>query len=82
MLPRKPLLGQWFCEGDLGLIYAFRGVGKTWLALLIAKALAQGGSVGEWRTRERVKVLYIDGEMPADLMRDRDKGLKSWGGRR
>jgi len=74
--PRKPLLGDWFKEGDLGFLFAFRGVGKTWFALLLAKALSEGAKLGEWQAHERVKVLYVDGEMPADLMRARDKGLQ------
>src|SRR5439155_8612856 len=52
-----------------------RGVGKTWLALLMSRALSEGGKLGDWHTREHVRVLYVDGEMPPDLMRDRDKGL-------
>jgi len=75
--PRKKLLGDWFCEGDLGFIFAFRGVGKTWLALAIAQALSTGGKLGDWQAHESVKVLYIDGEMPPDLMRDRCDGLQS-----
>jgi putative DNA primase/helicase len=73
---RRRLLGDWFCEGDLGFIFAFRGVGKTWFALSIARALSEGSKFGDWRAHERVKVLYVDGEMPPDLMRDRDKGLE------
>ena len=69
-----------FCEGDLGFVYAFRGVGKTWLALAMARALSEGGSVGPWQAPEATKVLYIDGEMPADLMRARDVGLKQGAG--
>jgi len=76
LVPRKKLLGDWFCEGDLGFIFAFRGVGKTWFALGIARALTEGGKLGEWPAHERVKVLYVDGEMPPDLMRERDKGLE------
>jgi hypothetical protein len=38
---REPLLGDWLCEGDYGIIFASRGVGKTWLGLLIAKAVAK-----------------------------------------
>jgi hypothetical protein len=75
LVPRKKLLGDWFCEGDLGFIFAFRGVGKTWLALAIAQALSTGGKLGEWQAREAVKVLYVDGEMPPDLMRSRCEGL-------
>jgi AAA domain len=46
---RRPLLGDWLCEGDYGIIFAPRGVGKTWLGLLIAEAVATGGHVGEWK---------------------------------
>ncbi|MBA3832320.1 MAG: AAA family ATPase [Chthoniobacterales bacterium] len=72
---RRRLLGDWFCEGDLGFIYAFRGVGKTWLALSIARALSEGGRVGEWQAHAPTNVLYVDGEMPADLIQARDRGL-------
>jgi putative DNA primase/helicase len=75
LTPRKKLLGDWFCEGDLGFIFAFRGVGKTWLALAIAQALSGGGKLGEWQAHDSVKVLYVDGEMPPDLIRDRGEGL-------
>jgi AAA domain/CHC2 zinc finger len=75
LTPRRRLLGDWFCEGDLGFIFAFRGVGKTWLALAIAQALSVGGKLGEWQAHESVKVLYVDGEMPPDLIRDRCEGL-------
>jgi len=75
--PRKKLLGDWFCEGDLGFLFAFRGTGKTWLALAMAKTLEKGGKLGDWQAHEPVKVLYIDGEMPPDLIRDRCTGLES-----
>lgn len=80
LAPRALLVDPWCAEGDFGIIYAFRGVGKTWLAMLIAKAVSEGGSLGDWDTHGRAKVLYIDGEMPADLMRDRDIGLSTGGG--
>jgi putative DNA primase/helicase len=78
--PRRKLLGEWFCEGDLGFIFASRGVGKTWFALGVARALSNGGEFGHWRAYNRVKVLYVDGEMPPDLMRDRCDGLNGCGG--
>jgi putative DNA primase/helicase len=74
--PRRKLLGDWFAEGDLGFIFAFRGVGKTWFGVYLAEALSTGGKVGDWQATAPVKVLYIDGEMPPDLMRDRSKGLE------
>src|SRR4051812_12350048 len=74
--PRERLLGDWLCEGDLGLIYAYRGVGKTWFALEMARRLSEGTEMGEWLAHRPTKVLYVDGEMPADLMRQREKGLE------
>jgi len=76
LTPRKKLLGDWLCEGDCGFVYAPRGVGKTWFALAIAQALSTAGKLGEWKALERVRVLYVDGEMPPDLMRDRANGLE------
>jgi AAA domain len=75
LIPRKKLLGDWFSEGDLGFIFAYRGVGKTWLALATAQALSTGGKLGGWAAHASVNVLYIDGEMPPDLMRSRCEGL-------
>ncbi len=80
LVPRKKLLGDWFSEGDLGFIFAFRGVGKTWLALGIAQALSTGGKLGDWPAHAPVNVLYIDGEMPPDLMRGRSEGLHASNG--
>jgi hypothetical protein len=77
LIRRKKLLGDWFCEGDCGFIFAFRGVGKTWLALAITQALSIGGKLGDWQAHEPVKVLYVDGEMPPDLMRARCDGLEA-----
>jgi AAA domain/CHC2 zinc finger len=77
---RQKLLGDWFCEGDLGFIFAFRGVGKTWFALATAQSLSTGGKLGDYQAHTPVKVLYIDGEMPPDLMRDRCDGLQGSNG--
>src|SRR2546429_902507 len=74
---RKPLLGDWFFESDLGFIFAKRGAGKTWLGLHMARALAEGSACGPWKAHEPVKVLYIDGEMPLDEMRKRNQALRS-----
>ena len=40
-------------------------------------ALSTGGKLGEWQAHEPVKVLYVDGEMPPDLMRERCDGLQA-----
>jgi hypothetical protein len=72
---RKKLLGEWFCEGDLGFVFAPRGVGKTWFGLDLTCCLVTGGTMGEWKAPGAVPVLYVDGEMPADQIRERIRGL-------
>ena len=77
LTPRQKLLGDWLCEGDGGFIFASRGVGKTWLAVAMARTISKGGKLGEWEAHQPCKVLYIDSEMPPDLMRDRSIGLET-----
>ena len=67
------LLDRWFAESDLGFVFAARGVGKTHLCLGLARALAEGRAIGPWRARAAVPVLYVDGEMNAEQIRERDK---------
>jgi AAA domain len=73
--PRVSLLGEWLCEGDYGIIFGPRGVAKTWFSLMIAHSVATAGTIGEWAAEVAKKVLFIDGEMPADMIRDRLLGL-------
>jgi hypothetical protein len=73
--PRQKLLGDWFLEGDLGFIFAPRGVGKTWLALAMATAIARGGKCGRWQALSGNRVLYIDGEMPCEELVSRIEGM-------
>lgn len=59
-------------EQGLTMLYAPRGLGKTWAALSIAYAVATGQNVfGGWTAKTPRKVLYLDGEMPARTMKDR-----------
>jgi putative DNA primase/helicase len=66
LTPREFVLRPFLKAGDLGFIYAKRGDGKTWLAMLIAKAIATGTSAGPWTTDKPWTALYVDGEMPAE----------------
>ena len=72
---RTDYLGGWFREGDYGLLIAERGVGKTWMAMALANAIAAGKNIGPWAAGEGAKVLYVDGEMPLELAQSRDQGL-------
>lgn len=75
--PREEVLGKWFKQGDLGYIYALRGIGKTWFAMHLACAIASGGQAGCWKSPKPRTVLYVDGEMPIDDTKARDALLKN-----
>jgi putative DNA primase/helicase len=53
------------------MIYAPREIGKTYVALSIAYAVATGGTIFGWQAPEPKRVLYIDGEMPSRSMQER-----------
>jgi hypothetical protein len=70
--PRQKILAPWLPEKGLVLIYSLRGLGKTLLAMSIAYVIAAGAEFLGWSTSGRPrKVLYIDGEMPAETMQER-----------
>jgi RecA-family ATPase len=53
------------------MIHAFRGIGKTHLALGVAYAIASGGELLCWKAEKPRNVLYVDGEMPAATLQER-----------
>ena len=61
----------------IGIMYAPRGIGKTFAALSVAVAVASGGAVFNWRAPMPKKILYVDGEMPATSMQSRLTALVS-----
>jgi len=69
--PRRSLLGTWLLERGLVMLHAPTGVGKSWLALGIAAAVAGGGSLGNHKAPNAHRVLYIDGEMDIADLKDR-----------
>ena len=78
--PREPIVGHWFKEGDLGFIFGPRGLGKTWLAMLLACKCVEGGVIGNWEVNRPRRVLYVDGEMAMDSICQRSAALSSGDG--
>ena len=68
--PRELLLDPWLPEQGLTMVYAQRGVGKTFFCLNVAYAVATGGEYLGWGAK-RAPVLYLDGEMPATALQER-----------
>ena len=69
--PREFLLKPWLTTTGLHMIDAKAGHGKTWLTLSVAYAVASGQSLLGWEVMKRGKVLYVDGELPGDLLQTR-----------
>jgi putative DNA primase/helicase len=72
---RSMLLGPLLAEASLTLLYGPRGIGKTYLALSIACAVAGGGALMHWQAAAPGRVLYVDGEMPRAALAGRIRAL-------
>jgi putative DNA primase/helicase len=68
---RDVLLRPWLPQASLCMIHAQRGEGKTWFALSVGKALANGEDLLGWPCARRARVLYVDGELPGDFLQQR-----------
>ncbi len=69
--PRQYALTPILPWPGLAMIYAERGVGKTFVAMSVSIAIATGGSVMRWRAPTSLRVLHVDGEMPATVLQER-----------
>jgi AAA domain len=68
---REMLLDPILPERSLAMLYAPRGLGKSWLALSIGLAVASGSPLLRWSAPRRRRVLYVDGEMPLVALQER-----------
>jgi len=73
--PRQMLLDPIIATQSLTMIYSWRGLGKTNLALGMSLAISTGCKFLHWSAPKPKRVLYVDGEMPANLMQQRIKKL-------
>jgi len=56
---------------SLTMVHAYRGVGKTFFAMSIAYAVATSQKFLRWHAKKPAKVLYVDGEMQANILQER-----------
>jgi len=69
--PMEPLLTPWLCKQHLSMVHAWRGVGKTHFSLGVAYAVAGGGRFLKWKADKARRVVYIDGEMAGEAIKER-----------
>ena len=69
--PREMLLDPILPEQGLAMLYSYRGLGKTFISLGIAAAVASGSRFLRWNAPRPRGVLYLDGELPAKTVQER-----------
>lgn len=69
--PREMVLKPIIPTQGLAMLHSKRGVGKTYLALGIAQAVASGSQFLNWKAPSAQSVLYVDGELPLATLKER-----------
>ena len=65
------MLDPWLPVQGLVMIHAPRGIGKTFVGIGVAVAVASGGDFLRWKAPKPRAVLYLDGEMPGVVFQER-----------
>jgi hypothetical protein len=68
---RDAIVAPFLLKQSLTMLYGWRGIGKTHVSLGLSYAAACGGSFLKWNAPKPVRVLYVDGEMPAGALQAR-----------
>jgi hypothetical protein len=71
--PRDYLLGDVLCSTSRWLIFGETGIGKTLAAMDLGAAVSAGQPFLNWEGRRRARVMYLDGELPAETFKERMK---------
>jgi putative DNA primase/helicase len=69
--PREQMLAPWLPVKGLAMVFAPRGVGKTFFALNVGYAVASGGGFLKWSATKPRKVILLDGEMTGAQLQER-----------
>jgi len=73
--PQEAILEPWLNSKSLNMLHAKRGVGKTYVGLSIAYAVATGTNYLKWKAPKARKVVYLDGEMSGYTLQSRLKAI-------
>ena len=74
-IPERARHLPWLPEGGNVMVFGPRGIGKTFLQLALGVSLTNGTDLLKWKVQAPVGVLYCDGEMQLDELRERATAL-------
>jgi putative DNA primase/helicase len=69
--PRVYLLKPWLPQSGIAMIHAPRGGAKTYLSLAVGYSVATGLPLMDWTVERKGRVLYLDGELPGNMLQER-----------
>jgi AAA domain len=78
--PEDKLLGSIFSTTSRSQFSADTGLGKTMFGLAVAFVIRLGVDFLHWHGQRPARVLYLDGEMPGELIKARLAAAASWFG--
>jgi KaiC/GvpD/RAD55 family RecA-like ATPase len=68
---REMIVEPFIPTQSLSMVFAARGVGKTWFGIQLAYCVAVGNDLFGWKVPKARRVLYIDGENPLSVIQYR-----------
>lgn len=69
------MVGRFMPTRSLSMVFAERGIGKTWFCMTLALAVARGEPFFAYDVPKARRVLYIDGEMALSELQARQRAL-------
>lgn len=69
--PREEVIAPFLSKASLNMIYGPRGIGKSFLTLEMALCIASGSPLLQFQVPKPRTVLYVDGEMPVAMQKER-----------
>ena len=74
--PKEFLVSTFMPKASFGMVFAPRGLGKSWFAMGLARAIAVGHDTFlGWKIHQQGDVLFVDGEMSIVDLRERAQSL-------
>jgi hypothetical protein len=68
---RDYLLGGVMCTTSRWFVYGETGIGKTLIGMDLGAAIAAAANFLKWAGQRKARVMYLDGELPAETFKER-----------